>query len=55
MKEDSINGMKLFQIVRKIIKMTGGIGLHIHNIRSSNSYIRGTGGKSNGIVPMLGI
>jgi hypothetical protein len=31
----------------------GGIGLSIHNIRATNSYIRGTNGESNGIVPML--
>jgi len=36
-----------------ISKWGGGIGLHIHNIRADGSYIRGTGGDSNGIVPML--
>ena len=36
-----------------ISKFAGGIGLSIHNIRSTNSYIRGTNGTSNGIVPML--
>ena len=37
----------------KISKWAGGIGLHIHNIRASGTYIRGTNGTSNGIVPML--
>jgi ribonucleoside-diphosphate reductase alpha chain len=36
-----------------ISKWAGGIGLHIHNIRASGSHIRGTNGKSSGIVPML--
>ena len=36
-----------------ISKSAGGIGLSIHNIRSVGSYIRGTNGNSNGIVPMI--
>ena len=36
-----------------ISKSAGGIGLAMHNIRSTGSYIRGTNGNSNGIVPML--
>lgn len=36
-----------------ISKVAGGIGVHISNIRSRNSYVRGTGGKSDGILPML--
>ena len=36
-----------------ISKYSGGIGLHIHNIRSNGSFIKGTNGYSNGIVPML--
>ena len=36
-----------------ISKWAGGIGLHIHNIRAKGTHIRGTNGKSNGIVPML--
>lgn len=36
-----------------ISKSAGGIGLNIHNIRATGSYIRGTNGTSNGIVPML--
>jgi ribonucleoside-diphosphate reductase subunit M1 len=37
----------------QISKTAGGIGLHIHNIRATGSYIGGTNGYSNGIVPML--
>lgn len=37
----------------KISKFAGGIGLHVSNIRSNNSYIHGTNGTSNGIIPML--
>ena len=36
-----------------ISKYSGGIGLHIHNVRAQGSHIRGTNGSSNGIVPML--
>ena len=36
-----------------ISKSAGGIGLSIHNIRATGSYIRGTNGNSNGIVPMI--
>ena len=39
--------------MRQISQAAGGIGLSIHNIRATGSYIRGTGGISNGIVPML--
>ena len=54
MKDDSIEG--IYDTVKEcalISKSAGGIGLSIHNIRASNSYIRGTNGASNGIVPML--
>ena len=54
MENDSIDG--IFDTLKdcaKISKHAGGIGLHIHNIRSSGSHIRGTNGASNGIVPML--
>lgn len=54
MKEDSIDG--IYETLKNcaiISKYAGGIGLNIHNIRSSQSYIRGTNGTSNGIVPML--
>lgn len=36
-----------------ISKYAGGIGLAIHNVRAARSYVRGTRGTSNGIVPML--
>lgn len=54
MKSDSIDG--IYDTLKQcaiISKYAGGIGLSIHNIRGSNSYIRGTNGSSNGIVPML--
>ncbi|MEB3206379.1 MAG: ribonucleoside-diphosphate reductase subunit alpha [Vampirovibrionales bacterium] len=53
-KDDSISGIyeTLCQIA-KISKAAGGIGLHIHNIRATGSYIAGTNGTSNGIIPML--
>jgi ribonucleoside-diphosphate reductase alpha chain len=53
-KDDSISGIyeTLWQIA-KISKAAGGIGLHIHNIRATGSYIAGTNGTSNGIIPML--
>ena len=54
MKEDSINGIyDTLKHCAIISKYAGGIGLSIHNVRASNSYIRGTNGSSNGIVPML--
>jgi len=39
--------------VAEISQHAGGIGIHMHNIRSKGSYIKGTGGVSNGLVPML--
>ena len=54
MKDDSIDGIyDTLKNCAKISQYAGGIGLAIHNIRAKDSYIRGTGGKSNGIVPML--
>lgn len=54
MKDDSIEGIfDTLKSCAKISKYAGGIGLSIHDIRSNNSYIRGTGGTSSGIVPML--
>jgi ribonucleoside-diphosphate reductase alpha subunit len=56
MQDDSIDG--IFDTLKdcaKISKWSGGIGLHIHNIRSFGSHIRGTNGVSNGIIPMLGV
>lgn len=54
MRDDSIDG--IFDTLKdcaKISQAAGGIGLSIHNIRATGSYIRGTGGTSNGIIPML--
>jgi ribonucleoside-diphosphate reductase alpha chain len=54
MQDDSIQGIyKTLGDVAQISKNAGGIGLHIHNVRSTGSYIKGTNGTSNGIVPML--
>jgi ribonucleoside-diphosphate reductase alpha subunit len=54
MKEDSIKGIyETLGECAMISKWGGGIGLHIHNVRATGSYIRGTSGTSNGIVPML--
>ena len=54
MKNDSIDG--IFDTLKQcaeISKYAGGIGLHVHNIRANGSYIAGTNGVSNGLVPML--
>ncbi len=54
MKEDSIEG--IYDTLKRcacISKYAGGIGLSIHNVRAKDSYIRGTNGTSNGIIPML--
>ncbi len=54
MKEDSIDGIyDTLKDCAKISQSAGGIGLSIHNIRATGSYIKGTNGISNGIVPML--
>jgi len=56
MEDDSIDG--IFNTVKEcaqISKWSGGIGLHVHNIRSCGSHIRGTNGVSNGLIPMLGV
>tara|TARA_B100000508_G_scaffold141097_1_gene146924 strand:- start:4105 stop:6474 length:2370 start_codon:yes stop_codon:yes gene_type:complete len=54
MKEDSIQGIyETLQNCAQISQSAGGIGLSIHDIRAKGSYIRGTNGTSNGIVPML--
>ena len=54
MKEDSIEGIyDTLKECAAISKGAGGIGLNIHCIRATSSYIRGTNGTSNGIVPML--
>ena len=52
--DDSISGIfETLTRCAKISQSAGGIGLSIHNIRAQGSYIKGTGGTSNGIVPML--
>jgi ribonucleoside-diphosphate reductase alpha subunit len=54
MEEDSIDG--IFDTLKDcalISKWAGGIGLHLHNVRATGTHIRGTNGRSNGIVPML--
>ena len=54
MKEDSIEG--IYDTLKEcalISKSAGGIGMSIHNIRATGSYIRGSNGVSSGIVPML--
>lgn len=54
MKDDSIPGIyDTLKEVALISQSAGGIGLHLHNIRSKGSPIYGTGGSSNGIVPLL--
>ena len=54
MKEDSISGIyDTLKQCAKISQNAGGIGLAIHDIRGTGSYIKGTNGTSNGIVPML--
>ncbi|MCO5606500.1 hypothetical protein L7F22_060688 [Adiantum nelumboides] len=54
MKEDSIEGIyDTLKDCAIVSKLAGGIGLSIHNIRATGSYIRGTNGTPNGVVPML--
>ncbi|MFM7585975.1 MAG: ribonucleoside-diphosphate reductase subunit alpha, partial [Bacteroidota bacterium] len=54
LKEDSIDGIyDTLKQTAKISQSAGGIGLSIHNVRATGSYIRGTNGTSNGVVPML--
>ena len=54
MKDDSIDGIyDTLKQTAKISQSAGGIGLSIHNVRAQGSYIKGTNGVSNGIVPML--
>lgn len=51
---DSIDGIfETLSRCAKISQSAGGIGLSIHNVRATGSYIKGTGGTSNGIIPML--
>ncbi|EPY27382.1 ribonucleoside-diphosphate reductase large chain [Strigomonas culicis] len=54
MKDDSIEG--IYDTLKEcavISKAAGGIGIHIHNIRAAGSYIAGTNGTSNGLMPMI--
>lgn len=52
--EDSVEGLyKTASDMAQISKWAGGIGVHISNVRAKNSYISKTGGKSNGIMPLL--
>jgi len=54
MEEDSLEGIyNTLKDCAMISKYAGGIGLHIHNVRASGSYVYGTNGTSNGLVPML--
>ncbi|MBV7531226.1 ribonucleoside-diphosphate reductase subunit alpha [Chitinophaga sp. sic0106] len=54
MQDDSIEGIyDTLKQTAKISQSAGGIGLSIHNIRATGSYISGTNGTSNGIIPML--
>ena len=54
MEDDSIEGIyNTLKDCAQISKYSGGIGLHIHNVRSKNSYISGINGRTEGIVPML--
>ena len=54
MKDDSIKGIyDTLKNCAEISQAAGGIGLSIHNVRAKGSYIKGTGGESNGLVPML--
>lgn len=53
-KEDSIDGIyDTLKNCARISQSAGGIGINIHNVRATGSYIKGTNGTSNGIIPML--
>lgn len=54
MTDDSISGIfETLSRCAKISQSAGGIGISVHNVRAKGSYIKGTGGTSNGIIPML--
>jgi len=54
MADDSIDGIyDTLKQTAKISQSAGGIGLSIHNVRATGSYIRGTNGTSNGLIPLL--
>ena len=53
-KGDDIDGLfDTLKDVAKISKWAGGIGLHVHDVRAKGSYIKGTGGESDGLLPMM--
>ena len=53
-KGDDIDGLfDTIKDVAKISKWAGGIGLHVHDVRAKGSYIKGTGGESDGLLPMM--
>jgi ribonucleoside-diphosphate reductase alpha chain len=53
-KGDDINGLfDTIKDVANISKWAGGIGLHVHDVRAKGSYIKGTGGESDGLLPMM--
>ena len=53
-KGDDIEGLfDTIGDVAKISKWAGGIGLHVHDVRAKGSYIKGTGGESDGLLPMM--
>jgi len=53
-KGDSIDGLfDTIKDVANISKWAGGVGIHVHNVRAKGSLIRGTGGRSDGLVPMM--
>lgn len=53
-KGDDIDGLfNTIKDVAKISKWAGGIGLHVHDVRAKGSYIKGTGGYSDGLLPMM--
>lgn len=53
-KGDDIDGLfETIGDVAKISKWAGGIGLHVHDVRAKGAYIKGTGGESDGLVPMM--
>lgn len=54
MEDDSIKGIySTLADIADISQNAGGIGLHVHNVRAKGSYIKGTNGTSNGLIPML--
>ena len=53
-KGDDIDGLfDTIKDVAKISKWAGGIGLHVHDVRAKGAYIKGTGGESDGLLPMM--